>query len=93
MIIISHRGNISGSDPENENKPKSILETLKQFDCEIDLWSIKGNLYLGHDEPQYPIGLDFLKNKGLWIHAKNIDALNRMIDNEKIHCFWHQKDL
>ena len=91
MIIISHRGNISGSDPENENKPKSILETLKQFDCEIDLWSIKGNLYLGHDEPQYPIGLDFLKNKGLWIHAKNIDALNYLY-NKKINYFWHQED-
>ena len=92
MVIISHRGNISGSDPENENKPKSILETLKQFDCEIDLWYVKGHLMLGHDEPQYAIGEDFLKNEGLWIHAKNIEALYMMQSESNIHYFWHQKD-
>jgi hypothetical protein len=91
MIIISHRGNISGPDPENENKPEFILKTLKQFDCEIDLWNIKGNLYLGHDEPQYAVGLDFLKKQGLWIHAKNIDALN-YLHGKKLNYFWHQED-
>jgi hypothetical protein len=91
MIIISHRGNISGSDPENENKPEYILKTLNDFDCEIDLWYINDKLYLGHDKPQYAIEDDFLENQGLWVHAKNIDAFNYLND-KKLNYFWHQKD-
>ena len=91
MIIISHRGNISGPDPENENKPANILKTLEKFDCEIDLWLVEGHLMLGHDEPQYDIKEDFLKREGLWIHAKNIDALN-FLNDVNLNYFWHQED-
>ena len=91
MVIISHRGNISGPDPKNENKPSNILKTLEDFDCEIDLWYVKGHLMLGHDEPQYAIGEDFLKNEGLWIHAKNMEALN-FLNDTNLNYFWHQED-
>ena len=33
----------------------------------------------------------FLKNKKLWCHAKNIEALFEMLEHE-VHCFWHQED-
>ena len=35
--------------------------------------------------------VEFLKNDRLWCHAKNSDALYKMIENS-VHCFWHDKD-
>ena len=92
MILISHRGNINGKDVENENNPVYIDKALEEgFDVEIDVWYKDGIWYLGHDEPKYPINLEYLKNNKFWCHAKNIDALNLMLEND-IHCFWHQDD-
>ena len=93
MLIISHRANINGPSPETENKPEQILICLKEgLDVEIDVWFINNKLYLGHDEPTYEIEENFLENEHLWCHAKNFDALNFMVKNEKIHFFWHQTD-
>ena len=92
MIFISHRGNIDGKYPEFENNPIQIDRALKNgFDVEIDVWYKDGIWYLGHDEPFYPINLEYLKNDKFWCHAKNIEALNKML-KEDIHCFWHQED-
>ena len=92
MILISHRGNLNGKDIENENNPLYIDRALgKGYDVEIDVWYENGKWYLGHDKPQYEIELDYLRNKKLWCHAKNIEALNLMLDDD-IHCFWHQED-
>ena len=39
MILISHRGNITGPNKEMENKPEYIEKTLKMgYDVEIDVW-------------------------------------------------------
>lgn len=92
MILISHRGNISGKKINLENKPEYIKETLsKGYDVEIDVWFTENQFYLGHDVPQYKIDYNFLLNEKLWCHAKNIDAL---IQLEKIsaHYFWHEND-
>ena len=92
MILISHRGNTNGKS-DRENSPDYIEEALAQgFDVEIDVWWIDNQFYLGHDEPRYLVKEDFLRKSGLWCHAKNIDALNQMIDSEMTHCFWHQED-
>ena len=92
MIFISHRGNMTGINPKRENEPLYIVEALeKGFDVEIDVWYKKGQFYLGHDEPQYKVKREFLQNRKLWCHAKNIEALNKML-KEDIHCFWHQED-
>jgi hypothetical protein len=48
-------------------------------------------LLLGHDEPCYPIGEEFLVDKGLWIHAKNLAALH-WLSGTKYNYFWHQSD-
>jgi hypothetical protein len=94
MKFISHRGNTNGINKEEENKPSYILKALEDgYDCEIDVWLISNNLYLGHDEPQWKISSDFLENDNLWCHAKNINALYYMMNNKKIiNCFWHQND-
>ena len=56
MINISHRGNLSGPDPETENSPKQIYKVLNLgYHCEIDLWKINDKFWLGHDEPVYLI--------------------------------------
>lgn len=92
MILISHRGNINGRIPEEENKPEYILSAIKQgYDCEIDVWLTEKGLYLGHDHPTFVVPPDFLRQKGLWCHAKNLGALNYLLKNN-IHCFWHQED-
>ena len=92
MILISHRGNITGPNPERENSIEYITEALdKGYSVEIDIWLVDGNIYLGHDEPEYETTLDFLKNERLWCHCKNIDALWFLLKNV-IHCFFHQED-
>ena len=93
MILIAHRGNTLGRKKELENKPEYILDTLhKGYDVEIDVWSVDKQFYLGHDKPQYKIERSFLQNKKFWCHAKNIEAFYHMIDDNKIHCFFHDKD-
>ena len=92
MILISHRGNINGRNESRENSIEYIYEALNLgFDVEIDVWYKDGEWFLGHDGPENYVVLDFLKNDKLWCHAKNIDALNKML-KESIHCFWHQED-
>lgn len=92
MILISHRGNLDGPNPLKENNPSYILEAIrKQFYVEIDVWLEDRVISLGHDNPEYEVGLDFLFNSKLWCHAKNLEALDLLLEN-KIKCFWHQDD-
>jgi hypothetical protein len=61
-----------------ENNPEYIDTTiLLGYEVEIDVWVIEGTFYLGHDEPQYGVTLDWLNKQKdkLWIHCKNIEAI------------------
>ncbi len=92
--IISHRGNLDGPDPKNENRPEQIEKVIQLgFDVEVDVWKIGEKWFLGHDEPQYEIDLDFLLDNDweLWCHAKNLEALIALNENS-LCCFWHQND-
>jgi len=92
MILIAHRGLFNGPDPKIENHPEQIeLALSKGFHCEIDLWVIDSDLFLGHDGPQYLINEKFLDKYGLWIHAKNLSAL-RWLTKTSLWYFWHQED-
>lgn len=97
MILISHRGNINGPNPERENSPKYIDEALNAgYQVEVDLWVIEGSLFLGHDEPQYGIDLPWLNQRcdDLWLHCKNIEALEylNILPFDCFHHFWHEND-
>ncbi len=82
-----------GADPKRENHPDHVLEALDNgYHAEIDVWFIDEKFYLGHDRPQYEVDISFLKDARLWCHAKNIEALEKMSDDNSIHCFWHQDD-
>lgn len=91
MVIISHRGNLKGPVPDLENNPQHIKSIISYYDCEVDVWRVDGNWFLGHDKPQYPIDVGFLNHTGLWCHAKNLDALHHLV-NLKITCFYHNID-
>ncbi len=97
MILISHRGNIFGPS-EDENSPKLIDKALSLgYDVEIDLfckltWA-NNELFLGHDQPIYPISYSFLaeRSKHLWIHCKTLNALNAMTPSG-FNYFFHNGD-
>ena len=99
MRYISHRGNIDGRIEDVENHPNYIYDTIvKGYDAEIDVWYVDGKLWLGHDEPQYEIELDWLVKQSpfLWIHCKNTPALTYFseynIGNDTFNFFWHEED-
>ena len=99
MILISHRGNIDGPNPENENKPSYIFDAIvKGYEVEVDFWFSNNKFYLGHDEPQYDIPIEWLENnyRKLWIHCKNVDAINKLHELDRggfyLNYFWHEND-
>ena len=92
MKIISHRGNIRGAIPNKENRPSYIDCAIGNgYDVEIDVRSIDGELWLGHDEPQYKIDHNWLDKRRnyLWLHCKNIEAA---IECWAYHSFCHTED-
>lgn len=91
MKLIAHRGLFEGPDKALENRPEQIkLALSKGFDAEVDVWySRDTGFMLGHDHPSYQVTLEFLDNPGLWIHAKNLDALVLL---QQRNVFWHEDD-
>lgn len=99
MLLISHRGNITGPNPKSENDPLYIAQALRHgFDVEIDVWWKDGKFKLGHDEPTYDFPFTLLDNfyNKLWIHCKNPAALSKLVEIDKggykLNYFWHQDD-
>ena len=92
MKYIAHRGLFNGPDINLENCPEQIETALKEgHDCEIDLWIVNSDFYLGHDKPDYAIDKQWLNCPGLWIHAKNLAAL-RWLTTTDLEYFWHEED-
>lgn len=95
MKKISHRGNLNGPDPKNENTVESILLAIqKGFDVEIDIWVINNLIYLGHDKPKTQIDEFFINqigNRG-WFHCKNLEALTFLSKFKNINYFYHNTD-
>lgn len=93
MKWIAHRGNISGPNPELENKPEYIQKALDLgFDVEIDVWQQPDGLYLGHDKSTYKTNRYFLQNQRLWVHCKNSDAFINLSKFTNINCFLQEED-
>ena len=96
MRIISHRGCLDGPDPSIENNPNQIDLAIKHaLDVEIDLWMLDENLFLGHDDPQYPITIKWLNERSdkLWVHCKNIKVLDYLSSQQSnLNYFFHQAD-
>jgi hypothetical protein len=100
MILISHRGNISGPNPEQENHPDYIWAAIQAgYEVEIDVWFTDGKFMLGHDKPQYEFPFELMQNhySKLWFHCKNMDALSKLNEldpvGSKLNYFMHESDL
>lgn len=94
MILIAHRGNISGPNKEKENSPEQIEKALSLgYDVEVDVWG-DSKIWLGHDEPQYEVSLKFLFNNfnKLWLHCKNLEAIDILSEFKVFNYFWHESD-
>ena len=95
MILISHRGNIDGKILDRENYPSYIDEAIAlEYNVEIDVWMIEGVLFLGHDEPQYGVTQHWLNERceHLWIHCKNVEAMEWFNMIGGFNYFWHEED-
>ncbi len=98
MKLIAHRANIHGSNKELENNPNQIDKCIELgYDVEIDLRydELTGNMWLGHDAPQYPVTWHWLEQRGhkLWVHCKDFTTLNKLVFKEnEYNYFWHQED-
>ena len=92
MILISHRGNLNGKE-KNENSPVLINKRLNEnFNVEIDVWYENNQFYLGHDNPEYKIDINYLMTSNLWIHCKNSKALSEISKYKNINYFYHNID-
>jgi glycerophosphoryl diester phosphodiesterase len=95
MKLIAHRGNINGPNKELENTEEYIISAIKQgFYAEIDVWLYNDLLYLGHDKLENITSLKFLQeySEKLYIHCKNINALNYLIKFKELNLFFHNTD-
>ena len=97
MILIAHRGNVQGSKPTLENSPEYIQNAINLgYAVEVDVWCNSNCLSLGHDEPTYEIGIQWIMERSnkLWIHCKNIEAIeyfSKFIDD--VNYSWHEGDV
>lgn len=95
MIYIAHRGNTVGKKPGLENRPDYLqLALMLGYQVEVDIWYECG-WWLGHDKPQYKVTRKWIINHsyGCWYHAKNFNALNRLMSDGHVNeVFWHSDD-
>ena len=99
MKLISHRGNLSGQQTEYENRPSYIETAINLgYDVEIDVRIKDNKLFLGHDEPQYQLDIDWLEkhHTKLWLHCKDIEIIQKFneLNNRAsyLNYFWHEND-
>lgn len=96
MIKISHRGNLYGANPNEENTIDSIFNAInKNYEVEIDVWVINNEIFFGHDKPEYKTDIKVINDIGFrgWFHCKNLEALVFFKDNLRYYkFFWHQTD-
>jgi hypothetical protein len=94
-ILISHRGNINNISSTKENSPDYIDAAIDcGFNVEVDVWCFDGNIFLGHDNPEYNIQIDWIlqRSNTLWVHCKNLSAIEFMQKYNYVNYFWHEND-
>jgi hypothetical protein len=92
ITFIAHRGNLNGPNPSEENQFDYLYEAwVSGYNVECDVIGYKHQLYFGHDEPQQLADERFLCYPEVWVHAKNLEAVN-ILSKLSCHWFWHQED-
>ena len=93
-MIIAHRCNLEGKS-DHENTLSGLIDCINQgFSVEIDVRYIGGKYYLGHDLPQEEISVYLMSSLSdrLFIHCKNIEALQHLRAYEQLNIFGHSED-
>lgn len=98
--LIAHRGLVDGPDKALENKFSEIKRmVVGRQCCEIDVWFVHGQYFLGHDCPVESIDLAWLLDYQdyLLIHAKNVEAFAsfeflRSHGGHDLHFFYHSNE-
>lgn len=91
MLFFSHRGNISGPNPELENTPDYVLKALnKGFSVVVDVCLKNEVLYLGnkHSDSKTEVDKSFLQNTSIVCRAHDEITYEALLSYE-IHCFYH----
>tara|TARA_Y100001938_G_C8024976_1_gene397476 strand:- start:49 stop:474 length:426 start_codon:yes stop_codon:yes gene_type:complete len=92
MILISHRGNIDGRNPQLENGEDYCQAAIDAgYNVEVDVWVYDDIFWTGHYSPHHKVGNDFFLKEEVWCHAKDIETLKRLLELGA-HCFFHQND-
>lgn len=89
--IYAHRGNTL-ANPNVENNPKGVLDTLATFSVELDVWWQDDHIFLGHDNPEYKVDVAFLRNRNVICHAKTMPTLTYLNQLGEINVFFQEKD-
>lgn len=90
---ISHRGNLTGPNPDRENNPEYINQALQAgYDVEVDVWKRPDGFWLGHDEPIYHIERFFLQNQRIWAHCKDAQTYQSLQHFTNINCFFQDNE-
>lgn len=89
--IFAHRGNTL-ANPNVENNPESVLDTLATFSVELDVWWHDDHIFLGHDNPEHKVDIEFLRNKNIICHAKTISTLSYLNQFGDINVFFQERD-
>jgi hypothetical protein len=93
-ILIAHRGNVNGPQPEKENTLAYLFAAIEAgYDVEVDVWNVNGLWLLGHDGPHILVhenDLHYLETHA-WFHAKNYSAFYEL-DQLGCNVFAHEDD-
>jgi hypothetical protein len=90
-MYISHRGNLEGRIAEMENDPAYIEKAIAAgYMAEVDFWKVGDRIYLGHDEGQHDISMEWLnfRKQHLLVHCKNREGFDHALKSG-LHAFWH----
>lgn len=92
MRIIAHRAKLGR--PLSTNTERDIDVALRMgMDVEIDIRESGGILWVGHDEPEFPLAIRFFEDEvidRIWFHAKDERAAVMLPRDAKV--FFHGDD-
>ncbi len=94
MVKIAHRANVNGPSPDENTMTAAIKALINGYDVELDVRTVGGQLWLGHDSPTEMVTDDFLERTlllNVWWHCKDKESFDYFL-NEGSHCFWHDED-
>lgn len=88
MKFIANAGNIEGRFPIYENRLDYVDSALLGgYDVKVDVWWHNDEFYLGTDYPRYTVPPMFLELPNVWCQAKNIRALEKLLEIST-HSLW-----